>query len=100
MSLIAFVKDGGYCLNFSSLRLLCSQLQSVCCSTRACYVLLMVDAVMNVICIVVLGYVCIISVPLASVPGRLHSRPEYHHAELLFHVVTGEIIFPSSTCKI
>lgn len=68
MGLIAFVKDGGCCLNFSSLRFPWSQLWSVCCSTCACYVLLMVDSVINAICIIVLGYFCIVSVP---VPGCL-----------------------------
>jgi len=103
---MAFVRVGDCWLNFSSFGFLCSQLQPVYRSLCACCVLLTVDSVLNAVCIAVLGCSCVLSVPLVSVPSWPQkcwvgtTAPEYHYPELLFHVATGGIIFPSSTCKI
>lgn len=93
------VEDGSCCLNFFCLKFLCSQLQWVSCSNCTFH-----GRFSNECHLQPCFGVFIIFVPLLSRSAGTGSQggtatPEYHYPELLFHVVTGGIIFPSSMCK-
>lgn len=96
----ALAEDGSCCLNFCRLRFLPSQLQWVSCSSCTFHGRFSDECHLQPC----FGVFFIIFVPLFSRSAGTASRgstaaPEYHYPELLFHVVTGGIVFPSSTCK-